>query len=311
MKEGTVVLWAPHALVAEKYLAKFKQRYPSLKLELWYSGDMEIAEKFLLETKSGQNNVDLLGLTEQVIVSLPKDLLAKYDWPNAAKWPAFAYPKDRLWLRYYLSTKAPVINTKLVSAAEAPKSWEDLKDPKWKGKAAASLTSEEAPLAMAAMLAKGGELAWEKSFAFWTEVVKTSQPRIVNLSTGPTTLLGTGEFQILLYGSGSVAARQATEGQPVGFPSVGLVPASASVLAIPKQAPHPNSARLLADFMTTIAGNKDFVDAQFTTPVNPDVPSVGARLHKEKGDEFFLYDDFLTAENMKKSSDFWRQLLKK
>ena len=56
--------------------------------------------------------------------------------PNAADYPAEMKQKDGYWIAYVLYVFAPGINTNMVSMAEAPKTYQDLLDPKWRGKMA-------------------------------------------------------------------------------------------------------------------------------------------------------------------------------
>ena len=56
--------------------------------------------------------------------------------PESAAYPAgFKDPKG-YWVDYFDAYNVIGYNTKLVSRDQAPKSWEDLLDPKWKGRIA-------------------------------------------------------------------------------------------------------------------------------------------------------------------------------
>ena len=61
---------------------------------------------------------------------------APYLPPDAAEYPAEMKQKDGYWIAILLYVFAPGINTTMVSMDEAPKTYQDLLDPKWKGRMA-------------------------------------------------------------------------------------------------------------------------------------------------------------------------------
>ncbi|MBI2854586.1 MAG: extracellular solute-binding protein [Chloroflexi bacterium] len=309
-KEGSIIFWASFATDVDKWLTKFKERYPWLKVETWQADNTTVAEKVIAENKGGAHNVDVLGMADEVWLLFPQSLLAKHDWPNASYYPADAVQWNGLYIRTHFNLNGPAYNTKILTGANVPKSWDDLKDPKWKGKSAASLSAEEAPLGLAAIWGTGGKLDWDRSFSFWREVFKNTEPRIVNLYTGPTKLLGAGEFEVFNYTATNVAMKEKElSGLPVAPVPLSPLPAKPSGIGILKDAPHPNAARLFADWLTSPEGAAIFTSIMFSPSLNTGAGDTAAnRILKEKGIGSFMMTPVMTAENLNKSREFWKEL---
>ena len=71
-------------------------------------------------------------------------ILSEYEWPNTAGWKG--QPKHGFWRNDQISLRIPIYNTKLVAPADVPRKWEDLNDPKWRGKAVISNSGGDYPL---------------------------------------------------------------------------------------------------------------------------------------------------------------------
>ena len=63
-------------------------------------------------------------------------LLQPYVSPESVAYPAGFKDSKGYWVDYFDSYNVIGYNTQLVARDQAPKSWEDLLDPKWKGKIA-------------------------------------------------------------------------------------------------------------------------------------------------------------------------------
>ncbi|MBI2847693.1 MAG: ABC transporter substrate-binding protein [Chloroflexi bacterium] len=311
-KEGKVTLWAPHAKNANTYLAKFKARYPWLTLEAWDANGETIVEKLVTEAKAGKHNVDVISMDEATIQDLTP-YFVKYDWPNVklADWPKDTMPASGLYIRSSMSVFGPVYNTKTVTGADVPNSWDAIKDPKWKGKAGAPVSAQDIPMLTAALWGSDGKLDWDKSFAYWREVFKNTQARTVQTYTTGTQLLGAGEYSLLIASAGSTTFRENMGGLPVSLAPVGQIIGMGQNWALVKDAPHPNAAKLLADFVTTTEGATDFANIAYHVSLNP--TATGAKpnvmMQEQKIKVFVVPPALLNAENGKKSSQFWNSML--
>ena len=134
-KEGKLVYWsAGNAKEVEPFLAKFRQKYPFLKTEWWRAGSNALHQKILSEARAGVRNVDVSLADIEYLMELKKTgLMKRYEWPNARGWSPAHKDPDGYWVYRNIIPTMIAYNTNLVTTAEAPKNWEDVLDPKWKG----------------------------------------------------------------------------------------------------------------------------------------------------------------------------------
>jgi len=87
------------------------------------------------ELQANIKNVDVVHTSDagHFVLLKEKKLLAKYT-PRRGGVSRRLQGQGRLLLRPARHLNAITYNTKAMSAAEAPKTWKDLLDPKWKGK---------------------------------------------------------------------------------------------------------------------------------------------------------------------------------
>jgi ABC-type Fe3+ transport system substrate-binding protein len=141
-------------------------------------------------------------------------------------------------------------NTKLVSPAMAPKSYEDLLQPRWKGQLGWDM--EEYYLFGALLKAKGKE----KGMEFWRRLAEQK----INFRKGYTLiteLVSAGEFHVAVSLYQHRVDEYIDKGAPVQWvapnPLVGGDPNTISLL---KNAARPNAAKVFIDFMLSTEGQK-------------------------------------------------------
>lgn len=157
-------------------------------------------------------------------------------------------------------------NTQKVPAADAPKSWKDLTDPKWIGQEAVGHPGYSGSVGvMAVTLQK--LYGWE----FFSALEK-NKPQIGRSSDDPITLLNAGERTIGLGVSLATTLLSLSRGNPLSiiYPTDGTL-AVYCPSAIPKNAPHPNAAKLFMTFTASPAYAKAVRDF-FIMPLRTDVP---------------------------------------
>jgi iron(III) transport system substrate-binding protein len=172
---------------------------------------------------------------------------APYHSKNVDAIPAEYRDPDDLWIGNNLHLLVVLQNTKLVPAAQAPKSWADLLDPKWKGKISftdpANSGSAYTNTTLLAELWGPGEAGWDKVAGLFANT------RMLNKSSLVFAGVGNGEYPLgmSMEYAGYIWA---SNGAPVRviYPEDGTVVAMEGV-AIIKGGPHPESARAFVDFI--------------------------------------------------------------
>jgi iron(III) transport system substrate-binding protein len=243
-QEGMVVLYTSLAASDNKpFRAAFEQAYPGVKLDIYRASGTTVLQKILTESRAGAHLADAV-LTEGAVLHALKDanLLVKFDSPERKAFEARFKDKDGFWTDVYPTVHSIPYNTKLVAEKDLPKRYTDLLDPKWKGKLAANRNNY---MFIAAMLDLYGK---EKGEDFMRRLAQQN-PQVRSGGTLTATLVGAGEAPLafVVYANNVENVRES--GSPVDWVKVDEpLYAESHPVAVMAKAPHPNAARLLAEF---------------------------------------------------------------
>jgi iron(III) transport system substrate-binding protein len=244
-REGQVIIWGTQRREVEWIPAAFGKVFPGIEVQ--FLGDNDIAVKAIAEARAGRHQVDVYqsSLTGTLPI-VQRDLLGPVDWsPFAIDKRNIAFDGKMAYTSNIVYTVA--YNNKLVKDADAPKSWAEILDERYRGKGASSTF-------LLPRLVGGLGLAWgeDKALQFARDIVAkmnlllTRAPRESLLQSGER-LYAFGEIDSLIR---SVAAEGLAIGQVVPEPVV----VGQFGVTIPKNAPHPSAARLLAGFLASAEG---------------------------------------------------------
>jgi len=246
-KEGKVVWYTSLALSSSEKVAKlFEAAYPGVKVEVHRTGSERILQRVMQELQANLKIADVVHTSDAGHYVLLKDkkLLAKYAPAGIDRFPAPF--KDKDGFHYGLRATVTVIayNTKAVPAAEAPRTWKDLLDPKWKGKLVTAHPGYSGVIATH-VLALVNLHGWD-----YFKQLAQNKPMLVQSAVDPSGIVASAERPIAADGGDYTFYQVKKKGNPVEivFPKEG-VPLVVSPSAITSFAPHPNAARLFTDFI--------------------------------------------------------------
>lgn len=261
MKEGEFSLWGtltPDAGV--KVVSEFNKIYPFLKTSYWRGRGEEIAAKLEAGYMAGRAPVDACHGGEPV--NYPRwrkmGMMAPFTdiLPGIKTLDKRLYGKNNDWVTPGHTVVTPQYNSKLISAAEAPKSWEDLLDPKWKGQIA--LTTDMKVWTTMAL----GEGGWgvEKTEGFLSKLKRQNLIWAAG-HTEAHNLMLPGEFKILGEGYLYHVLRSQGKGAPADWVRAQPAIVNGPSLHIPSKAIHPNAARLFVEWLLSPQGLKFWEEA--------------------------------------------------
>jgi iron(III) transport system substrate-binding protein len=203
----------------------------------------------LEEAAANTFNVDAIELTTGGLYPLrDAGMLQSYWSPEIAAYRKEAIEPGNHWVIDYESYLSLGYNTNLVSESEAPKTYDDLLDPKWKGKMALPGTTT-----MANWL---GALLRERDEAFVRKLGQ-QQIRIYEISArAVANLVISGEVPLSPAIFNSHVTNSQEDHAPIAWRALGGVYPTTDGAVIAAHAPHPNAAMLFVDFVLSIEGQK-------------------------------------------------------
>lgn len=269
-KEGKVVMYT--ALVIDTTLRPMKEAFekahPGVLFEFWRGATPEIIGKAQTEARARNVFGDLLEGSSIAMPSIKGNLVEKFTSPSLAAYPKEAYDPNGLWASSRVQYNGTVFNTKLVPQGSVPQTYNDLLDPKWKGKLIWSSAAESGAFLMIATLQSAwGEKAAEEYFK------KLAAQDIVNEGGGlvaASNKVGQGEFSIALHIPAQVPIQSAQKGAPTDIQLMEPVTSLINTVQLTKDAPHPHAAMLFIDWMLGKEGQAVLASTGYL-PAHPEV----------------------------------------
>ncbi len=245
-REGRLLIYAT-GTQADPLYAAFGQKYPFIKVES-YKADSAAVTRRMIEEYAAQNFLaDTLDLSVAGLrPMLEAGILQSYRSPEHAAYPKTALEANGHWTIDYESYVGLGYNTKLISEAEVPKTYDDLLDPKWRGRMAVPGTSTLANW-IGEMLAERDEAFVRKLADQKIRVYEVSARAVANLVVSGEAPMSPAMFN-------SHFANSRDQGAPVAWRALGGVYATTGAMALPAKAPHPHAAMLFIDFILSREG---------------------------------------------------------
>ena len=229
----------------------FEAKYPGITMEFIYLSGAPLMNRIVSEQDAGRHLADVIAIdTVRMPTLLEKGYLAPYESVNQAHYDKqwWSSPPN-FWVRNHLYLGGIMYNSKSVAAADVPKSYDDLLDPKWRGKIAlVSPIANDLIFAMFAAFVR--DMGETKAYQFFDRLAAQKPlvfgPGGIRVSQG----VGTGEFPIGIGFVGHVYSVGREPGYNMAVAQTNPIYALGGPgFAVVKTAPHPNAARLAVDYM--------------------------------------------------------------
>ena len=268
-KEGKVVWYTSLALPSAEKVAKlFEAAYPGIKVEVHRTGSQRILQRVMQELQANIKNVDVIHTSDagHFVLLKEKKLLTRHSPAGVDRFPAGFKDQDGYYYGLRATVNVIAYNTQKISAADAPRTWKDLLDPKWKGRMVTAHPGYSGVIATH-VLALVHLHGWE-----YFQALAKNQLMLVQSAVDPAGVVASGERPVAVNGGDYTFYQSKKQGNPVEivYPKEG-VPLVVSPSAIASFAPHPNAARLFTDFGFTREVQQVMADSEGLYTGHPDV----------------------------------------
>src|ERR1700751_1059215 len=267
-KEGQVIYYTSTDLpVAEKLAKAFEAKYPGIAVRVERSGAERVFQRIGQEYSSNIHAVDVVNSSDAAhfIVWKRDGILLPYVPEDVGKfYPAEHKDADGQYASWRIWLSIIAYNTNLVKAGDAPKSFADLLDPKWKGKIVKAHPGYSGTI-MTATYQLQRDLGWA-----WFEQLAKQNVMQVQSSADPPKKLELGERAVMADGNEYNILQLREGGRPVEpvYASEGS-PLIIGPNGIFKDSPNPNAARLFQSFCFSPEAQQLIIDVGGLRSVHP------------------------------------------
>ena len=282
-KEGVTVWYSGMIInqIVRPMVDAFQKKYPGVEVRYSRAAGNDIALKIINEARARRPLADLFDGSTALASLTDAGLVAEYRPKEAERYPANRKDPDGLWTAPNLYYFTAAYNTNLVPAAEAPQTYEDLLNPKWKGKIVWTydLTAGGPPGFVQNILIHMGQ---EKGMDYLRQFAKQEPVTIPAAQRVVLDKVISGEYPLALQTLSNHSTISAAQGAPVQWLKMPPMIMTPNTVSLVKNAVHPNAAKLLIEFLLSRQG-QEIMAANDYMPADPEVPLKVPELDPEHG----------------------------
>jgi len=250
-REGTVTLYSSLTLADQSAVVGAFQAKYGIKVQQWRGSSEDIRSRALTEYAAGRFEADVAETSGSEMEPMVREqLLQAVTTPAAASLIPQAIMPHHGWIATRLSVFVGAYNTDIIKPADAPKSYEDLRAPKWKGKLGIEVDDANWFLTVV------GQMGEEKGLRLFHDIVAANGISVRKGHTLLANFVASGEVPLALTVYQYLPTDIKRKGGPIepfvittatgAFRSIGLL----------KNARHPHVALLYYDFLLSPEGQQ-------------------------------------------------------
>jgi iron(III) transport system substrate-binding protein len=302
-KEGQVVVYTSMSLSDyPKVMAAFEQAYPYIKTNTFRSTPSGVFRRADTEAKAGRHAVDIVRSAPVEMWQLKhRQLSTPYLSPERTALPGGAYDPEGYWTAFEVTPIVLALNTKSVPPQEAPKSYQDLLHPKWKGKMSLGTEDYDWFILMLEHMGK------EKGIEYMKALARQDLHMPGSSSVMRAQLLVAGESSIAIAARGRRVAELKDKGAPIDFRIFDPYPGEPNLLAVMQRSPNPHAAVLFFDWMLSQDGQSKMSDLTGRIGIRKGIkrkPWVQELFQKD----FNFFMPSMIGPNLKEATELYHQI---
>jgi iron(III) transport system substrate-binding protein len=266
-KEGELVLYTSMPKDDVEALSSVFTRQTGIKLKVWRASSEKVVQRVVAEARGKRYDVDIIENSVPGQLALRREkLLQEVRTPAQANIVPQAIPDHHDWTGSTFDAFVQAYNTNKIKKEDLPKSYQDLLDPKWKGK----LGIEAADSVWLGTLI--GALGKQKGTDLFEKIVATNGISVRSGHSLLTNLVASGEVPLALTTYNYSPAQLKKKGAPIDWFMIEPAIAQFRGVALARRAPHPHAALLWYDFMLSDQAQRILAD-RFNYPTSKHLES--------------------------------------
>jgi ABC-type Fe3+ transport system substrate-binding protein len=274
-KEGKVMVYSSMIVnqALRPLLESYMKKYPYVKAEYFRAETDALLQKILAERRANNVVGDVFEAGSGALVAMKANAVIPFYSVAWEEYPKELYEQKGMWASTRVAYFAVGYNTRQIPTGTAPKSYDELLDPKWKGKLAWRAGSDTgAQMFIANMILARGEKDGE------AYLKKLSEQKIVNYGGSARALVdrvGEGEYAMALNIFAHHPIISKGVGAPLDTQLMDPVPNNINTGQIIRGAPHIHAAVLMMDFILGKEGQTVLRESEYL-PAHPGVSPAGS-----------------------------------
>jgi iron(III) transport system substrate-binding protein len=267
-KEGELTLYTT---IAEKDLPAivkpFEQKY-GVKVTVWRAGTDKVLQRAVTEAKARKYTVDAVHFGSPEMEALSREkILQPVSSPVHKDLMAGSVPSHKEWAATILSVWVQAYNTQAVRKEDLPKSYQDLLDPKWKGKLGIESKNDDWFATVVHLM--GGE---KQGLEYFQKLVATNGISPRHGHTLLNNMVVSGEVPMALTVYNYMPEQAKKKGAPIDWFALEPAIARSNAVGVARNAPHPHAALLFYEYLLGPDGQKAMVSVDYV-PTNTKIES--------------------------------------
>jgi iron(III) transport system substrate-binding protein len=268
-------------------IAPFEKKY-GIKVKAWRSGSDNVTQRVLTEASGKRFEVDAIMEPAQDLEAIRREnLLQPVKSPYFSDLSKNAVPSHHEYVSVLMNVVVQAYNPTLFKKEDLPKKFEDLTDPKWKGKLGIESKAEEW---YTTVINSRGE---QKGIQMFHDIVHTNGVSVRLGMSLLQNLVLAREVPLALTMYIDLAEKSKRAGKPVDWFSMEPAVAQGFNIGLTRQSPHPNAALLFYDYMLS-PETQQLLASKFYYPASAKVASPYPELAKtlKYVDPVYTVDNF-------------------
>ena len=245
-KAGTVTIYTSANIEDMTVLTgAFEKKY-GIKARVWRASSEQVVQRAVTEARGGRFDADVFETGGAAMESLHREkLLQEVKSPALGDLNPAALTPHGEWTGTRFNVFVAAYNTRLIGRDELPKNYDDLLDPKWKGKL--GIEADDSDWFGALM----GQLGEERGLKLFRRIATTNGISVRKGHTLLANLIISGEVPLAITTYAYRVEQLKKSGAPVDWFTIPPVIARFEGVGVARRAPHPDAAVLFFDFMLT------------------------------------------------------------